>query len=165
MKPASLNYTLRKEKCNFLTFLRGEFTLFYRYSKTSEYCKRTVNNFATDFFAHCYQEHWQNEIHYIVHLSTLLPKRNETFHAVFLLKKCVHVSMDGTTQPIAYSLYAICLVVILGNGSGLHNVPVVWLICLNRLLTNPVEVIVSTLIPGLPRSIPNADECHSKFWH
>ncbi len=32
MKPASLNYTLRKKKCNFPTFLRGEFSLFYRYS-------------------------------------------------------------------------------------------------------------------------------------
>ncbi len=32
MKPASLDYTLRKKKCNFLTFLRGEFLLFYRYS-------------------------------------------------------------------------------------------------------------------------------------
>ena len=30
MKPASLNYTLRKIKCNFPTFLRGEFSLFYK---------------------------------------------------------------------------------------------------------------------------------------
>ncbi len=44
-KPASLNYTLRKKKCNFKTFLRGEFLLFYRYSN----CKRTVNNFGTGF--------------------------------------------------------------------------------------------------------------------
>ena len=32
MKPASLNYTLRKKKCNFPTFLRGEFSLFDLYS-------------------------------------------------------------------------------------------------------------------------------------
>ena len=39
------------------------------------------------------QEHWQNEIRYKVHLSTLFPKGNATFHAAFLLKNSVyHVS-------------------------------------------------------------------------
>ena len=32
IKPASLNYTPRKKKCNFPTFLRGEFSLLYMYS-------------------------------------------------------------------------------------------------------------------------------------
>ena len=78
------------------TFLRCEFSLFYRYSN-SEYCKRTVNNFETCFFAHCYQEHWQNEIHYKINLSsTLFPKRNVTFHAAFLLKKSVYQCPWGT---------------------------------------------------------------------
>ena len=40
-------------------------------------------------FAHCYQEHRQNEIHDKVHLSTFFPKRNVTFHAAFLLKESV----------------------------------------------------------------------------
>ena len=32
MNPAWLKYTLRKKKCNFQTFLRGEISLFYMYS-------------------------------------------------------------------------------------------------------------------------------------
>ncbi len=87
MKPASLNYTPRKKKCNFLTFLRGEFSLFYRYFWVmQENCDQFWNRF---FFAHCYQEHWQNEIDYKVHLSTLFPKRSANFHTAFLFKKSV----------------------------------------------------------------------------
>ncbi len=89
MKPAALNYTLRNKKCNLPTFLRGDFSLFYR---CSNFCVLQENHeeFWNRFFAHCHQEHWQNEIHYKVHLSTLFPKRNATFHAAFLLKKSVH---------------------------------------------------------------------------
>ncbi len=58
-------------------------------TQTFEYCKRTVNNFETGFFTYCYQDHWQNGIHYRFHLSTFFPKRNATFHAAFLLKESV----------------------------------------------------------------------------
>ena len=34
-------------------------------------------HFVNRFFTHCYQEHWQNEIHYKVHLSTLFPKETQ----------------------------------------------------------------------------------------
>ncbi len=54
------------------------------------HCQRQVA-----FFTYCYQEHWQNEIHYKVHLSTLFPKRNATFHAAFLLKESVHGMVWG----------------------------------------------------------------------
>ena len=53
------------------------------------------------FFTHCYQEHWQNEIHYKVHLSTLFPKRNATSHAAFLLKKSVHIPDLGNSGQIS----------------------------------------------------------------
>ncbi len=62
MKPASLDYTLRKKKCNCLTFLRGEFSLLYRYSNFWV-LQENHEQFWNRFFAHCYQEHWQNEIH------------------------------------------------------------------------------------------------------
>ncbi len=48
-----------------------------------------MNNFGMGFFAYCCQEHWRNEIHYKVHLSTLFPKRNTTFHSVFLSRLSV----------------------------------------------------------------------------
>ncbi len=88
MKPTSLNYTLRKKKCNFPTFLRGEFSLFYRYPNFWV-LQPNHEQFWNRFFTRRYQEHWQNEIHHKVHLSTLFPKRNATFHAAFLLKKSV----------------------------------------------------------------------------
>ena len=42
--------------------------------------------FWNGFLAHCYQEYCWNEVCYKVHLSTLFPKRNATFHGA--LKKC-----------------------------------------------------------------------------
>ena len=45
-----LNYTLRKKKCDFPTFLRGEFSLFYRYSNfwvLQENCEQFWNRFFT----------------------------------------------------------------------------------------------------------------------
>ena len=51
-----------------------------------EYCKRTVNNFGIRVFAHCHQEHRQNEVHNKVHLCILFCKRNTTFHGAFLLR-------------------------------------------------------------------------------
>ncbi len=41
------------------------------------------------FFAHCYQQHQQNEIYYEVHLSTLFPKRYATFLGAFLSRLSV----------------------------------------------------------------------------
>ncbi len=70
------------------TSLRGEFSLFYRYSNFWVF-QENREQFWNRFFVRCYQEHWQNEIHYKVDLSTLFPKRNATFHAAFLLKKSV----------------------------------------------------------------------------
>ncbi len=58
-------------------------------SQKTEYWEKTVSNFDMGFFAHCYQEHWQNEIHYKVHLSILFPKRNSTFHRAFLSRLSV----------------------------------------------------------------------------
>ena len=58
-------------------------------------------------FAHCYQEHWQNKINYKVHLSTLFPKRNATFHAVFLLKKSV--TMTKTRGQLLYCKWVLYL--------------------------------------------------------
>ncbi len=81
-------YTLRKKKYNFLTFLRGELSLFYSYSNFWV-LQENHEQFWNRFFAHCYQDHWQNEIHYKEHLSTLFPKRNAAFNAAFLLKKSV----------------------------------------------------------------------------
>ncbi len=78
MKPASLNYTIRKKKCNFPTFLRGGFPLFYRYSNFWV-LQENREQFWNRFFAHCYQEHWQNVIYYKVHLSTLFPKSYRNF--------------------------------------------------------------------------------------
>ncbi len=58
-------------------------------TQTSEYLQKNREHFWNRFFAHCYQEHWQNEIYYKVDLSTLFPKRNTTFQAAFLLKESV----------------------------------------------------------------------------
>ncbi len=99
MNPASLNYTLRKKKCNFPTFLRGEFSFWV----LQENCEQFLNR----FFTHCYQEHWQNEIHYKLHLSTLFPKRNATFHGAFLLKKSVTFS-QCSFRPLAWTEMAEC---------------------------------------------------------
>ncbi len=42
-------------------------------------------------FEHCQQEHRQNEIQHKVYLSTLLRKRNATFHGAFLLRLSVYL--------------------------------------------------------------------------
>ncbi len=62
---------------------------YFTCTQTSEYCERTVNNFGIGFFACCHQQLRQNEMHYKVHLSTLFPKRNATFHGAFLLRLSV----------------------------------------------------------------------------
>ena len=56
-------------------------------TQTSEYCKRTANNFETGFL-HIVTKRI-GKIHYKVHLSTIFKKRNATFHAAFLLKESV----------------------------------------------------------------------------
>ena len=48
-----------------------------------------LGHIGMGFFAYCYQEHWRNETHYKVHLLTLFPKRNTTFHGVFLSRLSV----------------------------------------------------------------------------
>ncbi len=88
MKPASLNNTLRKMKCNFPTFFRGEFSFVLQVLKLLSIAREPWTIFE-QVFTHCYQEHWKNDIHYKVHLSTLFPKRNTTFYAAFLLKMSV----------------------------------------------------------------------------
>ncbi len=103
MKPASRNYTLRKKKCNFPNFLRVGFSLFYRYSNFWVLHKNR-EQFWNRVFAHCYQEHCQNVIHYKGHLSTFFPKRNATFHAAFLLKLSVTAVLVGRYWLLPWSL-------------------------------------------------------------
>ena len=49
-----------------------------------------VYNFWMWFLTNSCQEHCKNEVHYKFHLSTLFPKRNETFHCAFLLMMSVN---------------------------------------------------------------------------
>ena len=81
-------HSQKKKKCYFPTFLRGEISLFYRYSNFWV-LQENREQFLNWVFAHCYQEHRQNEIHFKVHLSTLFTKRNTNFHGVFLLRLSV----------------------------------------------------------------------------
>ena len=77
--------------------LFNEFSLFYMYSNfwvLQENHEQILNS----FFAHCYQDHWRNEMHYKVHLSTLFPKRNATFDGAFLLGLSVSVVVSCHTM-------------------------------------------------------------------
>ena len=48
------------------------------------------------FFEHYHQEHRQNEIQHKVDLSTLLRKRNGTFHGAFLLRLSAELISEST---------------------------------------------------------------------
>ncbi len=88
MKPALLNYTLRKKKCSFLTFLRGEFSLFLQVLKLLSIA-REPQKILEQVFCTLLPRAFANKIHCKVHLPTLFSKRNATFYAAFLLKESV----------------------------------------------------------------------------
>ena len=79
----------QKKEIQLSNCLKGWIFVTLHVFKPLEYCKGTVNNFGMGFFAHCHQDHWQNEIHYKVNLSTLCRKRKTTFHGAFLLRLSV----------------------------------------------------------------------------
>ncbi len=97
MKPASLNYTLRKKKCS---YLKGWIFVVLQVLKLL--CiAREPWTILEHFFAYLYQEHWQTEIHYKVDLSTLFPKRNELAMLLFFWRRVYYralVTMFSTSH-------------------------------------------------------------------